>query len=443
MGEEAHNDLNYVDWFRHSSPYINSHRDKTFVIFIPGEAVESPLFPNIISDLALMDSLGVRLVLVQGARPQIERVLQNRHLDSDIHCGFRVTPHDQLLDIIQASAGVRVQLEAQLSMGLANTPMAGARLKVCSGNYVIARPLGIVDGIDFGHSGEVRRIDRDAIFRLLEDDNMVLLPHLGFSPTGEVFNLKGEDVATQAAIQLRADKLIMFNEEEGILGSEGQLLSEILARDAQKIIHKMDDKDATKAALKACVDAVRSGVPRAHLISYNENGGLIRELFTREGAGTMIDEDSYEQLRSANIDDVGGMMALLAPLEDKGVLVRRSRELLENEIERFLIIERDGAIVACAALYPFEEEQTAELACLAVNPAYRGSNRGERLLKGIEKEARSQGLTSLFLLTTRTAHWFMERGFVEGDVDALPSQKKTLYNYQRNSKIFVRDLTKN
>jgi amino-acid N-acetyltransferase len=278
--------------------------------------------------------------------------------------------------------------------------------------------------------------------RLLEDDNIVLLPHLGFSPTGEVFNLKGEDVATQAAIQLRADKLIMFNEREGILNSEEQLQSEILACDAQKIINKMNDKDATKVVLESCVDAVKGGVPRAHIISYNDNGGLIKELFTREGSGTMVDKESYEQLRLANINDIGGMMVLLAPLEDKGILVRRSRELLENEIGRFLIIERDGAIVACAALYPFETEQVAELACLAVSTAYRGLNRGERLLKEIEKEARRQGLTKIFLLTTRTAHWFMERGFVEGDIDILPSQKKTLYNYQRNSKIFVRDLTK-
>lgn len=433
-------DLNYVEWFRHSSPYINAHRNKTFVVFIPGEAVESPQFSNIISDLALLDSLGVRLVLVQGARPQIERIFSNRHIPSNIQGGYRVTPQDQLLDIIQASSAVRVLLEAQLSMALANTPMAGARLKVCSGNYVVAKPLGVVDGIDFGHSGEVRRIDTDAIFRLLEDDNMVLLPHLGFSPTGEVFNLKGEEVATQAAIQLKADKLIVLNEEEGVFNTEGKLVSELLAKDAERLIQKMDDSDTTKAALQACVDAVRNRVPRAHLISYNENGGLIRELFTREGAGTMIDEDSYEQLRRATIDDVGGMMALLAPLEEKGVLVRRSRELLETEIDRFLIVERDGAVVACAALYPFMEEGVGELACVAVDPTYRGSSRGDRLLKGVEREARKQGLHTLFLLTTRTAHWFIERGFRQGDLSTLPAKKQALYNYQRNSKIFLKSL---
>ncbi|WP_425452722.1 amino-acid N-acetyltransferase [Marinomonas piezotolerans] len=431
---------NYVDWFRHSSPYINAHRGKTLVILIPGEAFESPNFPNIIHDLALLDSLGIRLVLIQGARPQISRALANRHLSSVIEDGYRVTPHDQLIDIIQASAAVRVQLEAQLSMGLSNTPMANAGLKVCSGNYVIARPLGVVDGIDYGHSGEVRRIDSEAIFRLLEDDNMVLLPHLGFSPTGEVFNLKAEDVATQAAIQLKADKLIIFTEDEGIFDDEGQLYSELLANQADGILAKHSLSFPTHSALEACVMAVRALVPRSHIISFNENGGLLSELFTRDGSGTMIDEDSYEKLRGASIDDVGGMMQLLAPLEEKGILVRRSRELLENEVERFQVIERDGAIVACAALYPFEQERSGELACVAVSPEYRGSNRGERLLKGLEREAKNLGLDTLFLLTTRTAHWFIERGFRETTLASLPAKKQALYNYQRNSKIFSKRL---
>ncbi|MCV2403918.1 amino-acid N-acetyltransferase [Marinomonas sp. C2222] len=433
-------ELNYVDWFRHSSPYINAHRGKTFVILIPGEAVECARFSSIIHDLALLDSLGIRLVLVQGARPQINRAIGNSDLSDHIEEGYRATPHNQLLDIIQASAAVRVQLEAQLSMGLSNTPMDGARLKVCSGNYVVAKPLGVVNGIDYGLSGEVRRIDTNAIFRLLEDDNMVLLPHLGFSPTGEVFNLKSEDVAVQAAIQLKADKLIVFTGEQGIFNDEGELHSELLTHDAQDLLAQKHLPPITHAALDACIKSVRNGVLRAHVISYQDNGALLRELFTREGAGTMIDEDSYEQLRPANISDAGGMMALLEPLEEKGVLVRRSRELLENEIEKFIVIERDGAIVACAALYPFEQENAGELACLAVEPEYRGSNKGDRLLKGIEKAAKNLGLTQLFLLTTRTAHWFIERGFSETSLENLPAQKQALYNYQRNSKIFSKDI---
>lgn len=440
MRNSVPDELNYVDWFRHSSPYINAHRGKTFVILIPGEAVECTHFSSIIHDLALLDSLGIGLVLVQGARPQISRVLSNKELPSTLADDYRATPQEHLLDVIQASSAVRVQVEAQLSLGVANTPMDGARLKVCSGNYVTARPLGVVDGIDYGHTGEVRRIDTDAIFRLLEDDNLVLLPHLGFSPTGEVFNLKSEDVALQAAIQLKADKLIIFTEEKGIFQHDGSLHSELLAKHAKAILEEKQLDSITHAALEACVQAVNRGVPRSHVISYQENGALLSELFTRDGAGTMIDEDSYEQLRPANIDDVGGMVALLAPLEEKGILVRRSRELLENEIERFLVIERDGAIVACAALYPFEEEDSGELACLAVSPDYQGSNRGERLLKGIEQAAKAKQLTTLFLLTTRTAHWFIERGFNETTLSSLPAEKQALYNYQRNSKIFAKNL---
>jgi len=440
VSDDLNFDLSYVDWFRHSSPYINAHRDKTFVIFIPGEAAESAQFSNIISDLALMDSLGIRLVIVHGARSQINRIFEREALTSKLHKACRITPQEQLLPIIQASAGVRVQIEAQLSMALANTPMAGTRLKICSGNHVIARPLGVVDGIDFGHSGEVRRIDTEAINKLLNDDNMVLLSHLGYSPTGEVFNLKGEEVATQAAIQLKADKLIMLNSEEGIFSDKGELVSELLAKDAERLLEKLSSNNEIKLALQACIQAVRNAVPRAHLISFNENGGLIRELFTREGAGTMIDEDSYEQLRQATIDDVGGMMALLAPLEANGTLVRRSRELLENEIDRFILIERDNAIVACAALYAFEDESLGELACVAVDPSYRGGRRGDRLLKGIERSARKQGLNKLFLLTTRTAHWFIERGFKADSLSAIPNAKQSLYNYQRNSKIFIKKL---
>lgn len=440
MPDDLNFDLNYVEWFRHSSPYINAHRGKTFVIFMPGEAIESAQFSNIINDLALMDSLGVQLVLVHGSRPQIDEILTSHHIESHIHAGARITPKNQIQEIIRASAGVRVLLEGRLSMALSNTPMAGNRIKICSGNFVVARPIGVIDGVDYSYTGEVRRIEKKAIFNLLDDDCMVLLSNLGFSPTGEVFNLKGEDVATQAAIQLKADKLIMLTDVEGIFSDQGDLISELLAKDAERMVVKYDDDDTAKFALQACIDAVRRGVPRAHMISFNENGGLIRELFSREGAGTMIDEDSYEQLRAATIDDVGGMMALLSPLEENGTLVRRSRQLLETEINKFLVVERDNAIIACAALYPFNEEKSGELACVAVDPNYRGGLRGDRLLKGIERTARKMGLEKLFLLTTRTAHWFIERGFEEADLSALPEQKKALYNYQRNSKIFVKPL---
>jgi len=438
----------YVNWFRHSSPYINAHRGNTFVLMLSGEAVADPNFANIVHDIALLNSLGVRLILVYGSRPQVDEQLAQKQLSTRLHHHLRVTDQETLNCVIQASALVRAEIEARLSLGLPNTPMAGARIKVVSGNFVTAKPVGVLDGVDMAHTGEVRRLDHEAITQQLDDGNIVLLSHLGYSPTGEVFNLAVEDVATAAASALDADKLILLGADKGVLDSSGQLRSELLTRKAERLVAQylasLQDTDQPHTELsrnlEAAVQACRNGVQRCHLISYKEDGALLGELFTRDGSGTMVLQDSYEQLRSATIEDVGAVLELIKPLEQEGTLVRRSREVLENEIERFTLIERDGVVIGCAALYPFPEEKMAELACVVVAPEYKGAERGDSLLKAIEQQARQSGLDKLFVLTTKTAHWFVERGFVETPVDKLPNEKKALFNLQRNSKVFMHSL---
>ncbi|WP_372831034.1 amino-acid N-acetyltransferase [Pontibacterium sp.] len=436
----------YVNWFRHSSPYINTHRGKTFVLMLGGEAVASPNFDHIVHDIALLNSLGVRLVLVHGSRPQIETRLAQQGLKPQLHHHRRVTDAETLRCVIEAAASVRTEIEARLSMGLSNTPMHGARIRVVSGNFVTARPVGVDDGVDLGHTGEVRRVDSEAINQHLDQGNIVLLSHLGYSPTGEIFNLAVEDVATRTAVSLNADKLLLFGADKGVLDSKQQLRSEVLTRKAERLVSsylaglEQSDKPHTELSrnLLASVQACREGVNRCHLISYQEDGALITELFTREGSGTMVLQESYEQIRQASIEDVGGLLEMIQPMEEQGILVRRSRELLESEIERFTLVERDGAIIGCAALYPFAEEKTGELACVAISSEYRGGDRGDMLLQAVEKQARLQGLEQLFVLTTRTAHWFVERGFKEVPVGSLPTEKKSLYNLQRNSKVFAK-----
>ncbi|BBB24795.1 amino-acid N-acetyltransferase [Amphritea japonica] len=443
------NDNNpYVNWFRHSSPYINAHRGKTFVLMLGGEALADTNFGNIIHDITLLNSLGVKLVLVHGSRPQIEAKLEQQQISDKVHHHLRVTDSDTLQCVIEAAASLRTEIEAKLSMGLANSPMHGAQIRVCSGNFVTARPVGIYKGIDLCHTGEVRRVDSEAIRQQLSINNIVLLSHLGYSPTGEIFNLAVEDVATQVAISLNADKLIMFGEDGGVRDSNNELRSEILADTAERLVSqymaKHDEPDQTPSELsrhlKAAVEASRNAVPRSHLISYREDGALVSELFSRNGIGTMVIEQSYEQIRPATIEDVGGILELIQPMEQAGVLVRRSRELLEAEISCFTVISLDGAIVGCAALYPFKEERAAELACVAIAPEYRGGDRGENLLQAIEESARRQQLNRLFVLTTRTAHWFIERGFIETEVSNLPNGKQALYNFQRNSKAFSKSI---
>ncbi|MCC7219263.1 MAG: amino-acid N-acetyltransferase [Candidatus Contendobacter sp.] len=431
----------FVQWFRQASPYINAHRGKTFVVLISGEAVEADSFSSLIHDLALLHSLGIRLVLAHGARPQVEERLHEAGRQLRYVNGLRLTEGDDLRYVKQAVGRVRIRIEARLSLGIANSPMHGARLRVVSGNLVTARPLGIRDGIDYGFTGEVRRIDDRAIRLWLDQDAIVLLSPLGYSPTGEIFNLSAEDVATATAIALRTDKLLILSEGRELRDPAGQLIRELSPSDAERLFAQSpalaeDHARYLRQALRAC----QAGVRRVHLLSRRRNGALLLELFTRDGVGTMLTADIYEGLRPATIDDVGGMLELIQPLEEDGTLVRRSRERLEMEIDRFNLLERDGAIIGCAALYPFPAERLGELACVAVQPAYRSRGRADALLHCIERQARTQGLERLFVLTTRAAHWVRERGFEPAEVADLPVQKQALYNWRRRSKVFIKIL---
>lgn len=430
--------IDYVNWFRHSTPYINTHRDCTFVVLLPGEALAHANFGNIVHDIMLLNSLGVRLVLVHGSRPQIEERQNARGISSLYHNDLRITDSDTLGCVMDAVGSLRIAIEAQLCTAPSASGQ-GSRLRVVSGNFVTAKPIGVVDGVDFHHTGEVRRIDRKAISRHLDEQSIVLLSSMGYSPTGEVFNLACEDVATSTAAALEADKLILFGPDAGIFDAEGQLLRELKPTRAQPLLNSLGNSlpgSLLAAACKAC----DKGVRRSHIVSFRDDGALLTELFTRDGGGTLVTQEAFEQIRTASIDDVGGLIELLRPLEEAGILVRRSREVLETEIGQFTLIERDNMIIGCAALYPLDDSSAAELACVAIEPNYRHGGRGDQLLAHIEAQARMMKLDTLFVLTTRTAHWFRERGFVPSSVERLPAKRASLYNFQRNSKVFEKVL---
>ena len=430
----------FVAWFRQASPYIHSHRGSTFVVSFGGRAVADECFPHLIQDMALLHSLGIRLVLVHGTRPQIEERLKLRNADMQIVNGLRITDAPAIACVKDAAGAVRVEIEALLSMGLANSPMAGAEIEVISGNFVTAKPLGIIDGVDYQHTGEVRKINASAIQKALDTGAVVLVSPLGYSPTGEAFNLSGADVAAAIATSLQADKLI-FLSSQPVNDQQGELLSNMLPKEVDQLL--ADSKtleEQQRRVLCNAAAASRHGVHRIHILSRQQDGVLLTELFTRDGAGTMITSEPYESIRQASIDDVGGILELIEPLEATGVLVRRSRELIENEIQQFTVIERDGTVIACASLYPFVEESMAELACLAVHQDYRNGGRGDILLAYMENTARRLQLHRIFVLTTRTAHWFIERGFQDVALEELPGRKRDLYNWQRNSKLFIKTL---
>jgi amino-acid N-acetyltransferase len=429
-----------VHWFRNAAPYIHAHRGRTFVIAFTGDAVQESKFPHLIHDITLLSSLGIQLILVHGARPQIEVALAQRGLSLRYVNGLRVTDDSALPCIKEAIGAVRIEIEALLSMGLPNSPMAGAQVRVASGNFITARPLGVREGVDYCHTGEVRKVDIEAIRQCLNNGVIVLLSPLGYSPTGEVFNLSAEEVATASAIALGADKLIFISAD--LPATEPLLLPrELTPAEAEQLLQSTPQLPNELAYhLQSAVRACRSKVQRVHIIDQCLDGALLMELFKRDGIGTLVTATAFEDTRKATIEDVGGILELIAPLEEKGLLVRRPRERLEMEIHCFIVMERDGAIIACAALYPFPEEKIGELACLVVHPDYRQSGRATALLSTIEKAAKQQSLNHLCVLTTQTAHWFQERGFEPASLEALPENKRVLYNYQRNSKVLVKYL---
>jgi amino-acid N-acetyltransferase len=428
----------FVAWFRTASPYVHAHRDRTFVICLGGEAVDAPGFPGLVHDLALLDALGIRLVLVHGARPQIEERLQARGAAMRYVDGVRVTDATALECVMEAVGSVRVEIEALLSQGVMNSPMEGARIRVASGNFVTARPYGIRDGVDFGHTGEVRRVDVEGIQRRLADGDIVLIPALGYSPTGEVFNLNADEVATAVAVALAADKLVFLHEGELPRDDNGEVIGELTPEGVPALSARLgrlpDD-------LICALEATEGGVARAHLVPRAVDGVLLLELFTRDGIGTMVTGRSFDELRRAGIDDVPGILQIIEPLEEDGTLVRRSREKLEMEIDHFQVLVRDRAIIGCVALYPWPDAGVAEIACLAVHPDYRRRGRASLMYEQLLDEARALGLSAVFILTTRTSHWFLERGFSEVPLERLPVERQRLYNFRRSARVLLLELT--
>ena len=430
----------FVAWLRDVAPYVHAHRGPTFVVGFGGELIEEGRLEALVHDLSLLQALGIRLVIVHGSRPQVQRLLALKQLDSTFVGGVRVTDAASLECVKEAAGAIRLGVEAAFSQGLPNTPMANSRIRVVSGNFVVARPVGIQDGVDLQHTGLVRKIDIEAIRASLGNGYLVLLPPLGFSPTGEAFNLTMQDVAASTAIALKAEKLILVAPGPGVQTREGELLSELSAADAEARMAADAFDDTCAADLGFLLRAVRAGVSRAHLIPSHLDGGILIDLFTHSGVGTMITPSELEALRDAGPDDVGGILRLIAPLEEDGTLVKRPREVIEREIAQFSVLEHDGVIFGCAALFAFPEDAVGEMACLTVHPEQREYGDGERLLRRIETRARGLGLKRLFVLTTRTTHWFLKRGFTIATVDDLPTRRQGLYNWQRRSQILVKTL---
>ncbi len=438
----------FVPWFRTVAPHIHAYHGKTFVVAITGELIAADKLNSFAQDLAILHAMGIKLVLVHGFRPQVNEQLRSKGHEARYSHGLRITDAVALDSAQEAAGQLRFEIEAAFSQGLPNTPMANAIVRVVSGNFLTARPVGIVDGVDFIHSGVVRKVDSSAIRRAIDTGAMVLLSPFGFSPTGEAFNLTMEDVATSTAIALQADKLLFITEVPGIHedpeNPESPIDTELALAEAERLLAQLPrPTQPTDPAfyLQHCVRACRGGVERSHILPFSTDGALLMEVFTHDGIGTMVVDEKLESLREATSDDIGGVLQLIEPFEEDGTLVRRSRTEIERDIGHYTVIEHDGIIFGCAALYPYPEAKTAEMAALTVSPQVQSQGDGERILKRVEQRAKAMGLDSLFVLTTRTMHWFIKRGFVVVDPDWLPEARKRKYNWDRRSQVLVKKLS--
>ncbi len=442
--EKSSSNFPFVGWLRDVAPYIHSFREKTFVIAFAGELVQEIGLENLIEDIAMLHAMGMRIVLVHGIRPQIEEQLKLRNIKSQygksaMH-SYRITDAAALECVKEAAGELRLDIEAAFSRGLPNTPMAGSRISVISGNFITAMPVGVVEGVDYFHTGLVRKVDSTSIKLSLDSNKIVLLSPLGFSPTGQAFNLAFEDVAASTAAALKADKLIFLSPYEGLKDNEGDFITELSMPQLHEYIAKHPELDiGMKSLLNIAGRAIRAGVSRVHFLPCNQDGALLEELFTHDGIGMMLASSDIENLREANQDDVGGILQLTSPLEEEGILAARGHDVIERDIQRFSVIEHDKVLFGCAALFPFPNG-VGELACLAVDPDVQGSGDGERLLKRVEMRAKQEGIKKLFVLTTRTEHWFLKRGFKRASVDDLPQERKQIYNWDRKSMVLTKDL---
>ncbi|AGF46751.1 amino-acid N-acetyltransferase [Candidatus Kinetoplastibacterium desouzaii TCC079E] len=430
----------FVRWFREVAPYVHAFRGKTFIIAFNGELIQDGILNTLVQDLSLLSALGIRLVLIYGSGPQINEQLRLKGLPQNFNgCLLKPTDSASLECAKEAAGEIRLDIEASFSQGLPNTPMSHSQIRVISGNFITASPVGIVNGIDFQHTGKVRKVDTESIRSAIEKgSSVVLLSPLGFSPTGDAFHLSMEELAANTAIALRAEKLIFLSSSSGLINKNGSIDAEIARAKAELLIKNNDIDNETKKFLENAALAVKKGVARAHILPYSMDGSVLLEIFTHDGVGNMIVEDNLDDLRAATIDDVGAIVSLIEPLESDGTLIPRPKSLIERDLENFTVLEHDGIIYGCAALYIFEEEKMAELACLIVHPEWQSSGEGELLLRHVESKAKKLGLDYLFALTTRTSHWFLKRGFIKGNIKDLPKEKQNNYNRSRNSLIFIK-----
>ncbi len=430
----------FLQSLRDAAPYIHAHRGRTFVVVAPGSVLASASQAALLGDIALLHAMGVRVVLVFGARAQLEQRLEERGIASTLVGGVRVTDESALHELQAAAGALLMQLMGGLSQRLVGSPMAGAQMHVRTGNFVEARPMGLIDGTDFGFSGRVLDVDQNGIRQALAAGDMVLLPPLGFSLTGEVFNLSAHALGGAIAARLQAEKLVVLAPEASALRQRYETQGGHVTPEQAETLAGEEHDVELKAALLAAKEAVREGVRRAHVVDGALDGALLAELFSRDGSGVLVSASPYDVVRRARPSDIPGITLLLKQEASHGTVVPRTRRQLRSTLGRYIVVVRDGLVVATAALTEEPGSGLLAVSALAVHPAYRGRGLAAQVVAFASEEAQRQGLLRLGLRTTQTEHWFLSQGFRRATPDEAALFGQDALAPLRPSWLLVRDL---
>lgn len=448
VNPELESSNNFIEKFRQASKYINLFNNKIFVIALGGEVFEDEQFESIAYDINLLRSIGIKIIIIHGIRPQIDDLLISNKIKTSLNKNIRITDANSINHVIDINGRIRTKIESILSSSIINSPLFESDIKLSSGNFITARPLGILNGIDMKFTGQVRKVNSESIQAKLNNGEIVIISPLGYSPIGDIFNLSYEQLASAVASSMKAHKLIFYINSNGIINLRGELLTELTTEKATNLIHQIErDSNPNKALnisyqdfniIKSSLDAIKNKVEKIHLINRHTNGSIIEELFTDKGSGTILTEYPLEKIREAKPNDVNKIFQLIEPLSQNGILVKRASNEIKKDLSSFYVMEHSMDLVGCVALFKYEEK--VEIACFAIDSNFHNQGFGSKLIKFCEKKAKTHDVNEIFILTTQSEHWFIEKGFKVDDKELMPKKRKIIYQLERNSKFLTKKI---
>ncbi len=430
--------LNFV-WedirvLREALPYITRFSGEIFIVKFGGEALEGNNFIQVLPDIALLHSVGIRIILVHGANPQIEAMSKVYGQKSKKRKGIRITDEKTMTIVQQACSSVTQKILASFS-ALNKTKYS---IKGFVGNVVKAKPMGVIDGTDFQFTGEVESIETETLLKVLDDNFIPVLPPLGVDDFGTLYNINADTLAVEVAIALQARKILFLTNVDGVMEGN-ELVPELTPQQARELLKKKNVVTGGMIPkLEACITSCENGVRRAHLLNYNKEGVVLLEVLSQHGQGTMINANPYKNIRKAIIADVESIMILTKPLMDSGVLLKRTWEEYEAGIHEFVVFEKDSLVSGCGALRVFRDRQSAEIYCMAIDEKVQDRGYATEIIEYLENQAREKGVKNLFTLSAKIHEWFLQRGFTYTSEKKLPPDRHV--DSSRKSKVLKKVL---